>query len=303
MAPNLQRISLYCADLRGCNLQHADLTRADLRGASFKGANLCYATLDGADMRAARMMIVGADGSTMLDRSGDDQTGPASVPNGVDFSNCSLKNVSFGNAKLDNADFSGAVLEGVRFKAAQLANATFKGAVLLGTNVAELNLPPEAFEGCVLDVTPEALAKAGAIKAMLAGHEDWLGSDGTKGKPAMLDGEDLRPLESFPAGRGLAGLCARRVIAIGLDFSQARLLGAKFDEADLRTADFSGCDLRGVSFRGAKLAHACFDGARLGPLKLAQGGEILTDLTDATVSAEQMIGATLERTLPEMGLK
>ena len=301
---NLQRVSLYCADLRGCNLQRANLTRADLRGASFKGANLCHAILDGADMRAARMMIVDAKGSRMLDRNAD--SGPAgavSVPNGVDFSNCSMKNVSFGNARLDNADFSGAVLEGVKFKGAQLGNAKFTGAVLTGTDVEELNLPPEAFEGCVLDISAAALAKAGRIKAMIAAHEDWIVSNGEKGEPALLDGEDLRPLESFPAGRRLAGLCARRVIAIGVDFSETRLLAAKFDDADLRTADFSGCDLRGASLRGAKLAHARFDRARLGPLKLAQGGEILTDLTAASVTQDQLASAKLDRPLTEMGFK
>ena len=46
-------------------------------------------------------------------------------------------------------------------------------------------------------------------------------------------------------GRTLAGLSARNVTGIGLDFSGCQLQAAKFDGADLRDADFSNADLRG----------------------------------------------------------
>src|SRR5580692_137631 len=189
---NLQRASLYCADLRGANLQAANLMRADMRGASFRGANLSYAIVDGGDLRAARMMIVGPGGMSVMDRR-NGQDSNANIPDGVDFTNCSMKHVSFGNAKLDNANFTGAIMDGAKFKGAKLTNAQFKGAVLTGVDLKELNLPKEALEGCVLDVTPEALAKAEALKAMIISHELWISSEGAHGKTSSLDGEDLRP--------------------------------------------------------------------------------------------------------------
>ena len=297
---NLERANFYCADLRGCNLQATKLVRADLRGAGFKGASLSYAILDGADLRAARMMIVGANGAALIDPNNQDA--PMHVPDGVDFSNCSLKNASFGNAKLDNADFGGAILEGVKFNGAKLKNVSFRGAVLTGVDLTSFNLPPETLEGCVLDVTPEAHARIPQLKEMLASHEAWISTGIKDGKPASLDAEDLRPLGDFPAGRRLAGLSARKAIAIGVSLSDCALPAAKFAQADLRAVDFSGADLRGASFRGANLSHAVFARARIGALKLAGGGEICSDFADAVVDQNQLLDAVLDRTLPEMGI-
>ena len=298
----MERTNLFCADLRYCDLQAVNLTRADMRGASFKGANLSYAILDGADLRAARMMVMGAQGVTELRRDCDNEKNltPA-LSDAVDFSNCSMKNVSFGNAKLDNANFSGAILEGVKFKGAQLTNVQFKSAVLTGIDLGELKVPPEALEGCVLDVTEEALARVGQLQAKLASHEEWIASE--SGAPAVLDREDLRPLQGFTAGRRLAGLSACGVIAIGQDFTECRLPAAKFENADLRAANFSGCDLRGVSFRGANLAHARFTGARLGVIRLANLRTLRTVLAGANANADQFADASLECTLEELSLE
>jgi uncharacterized protein YjbI with pentapeptide repeats len=302
---NLQRASLYCADLRGCNLQAANLTRADMRGASFRGANLSYAILDSGDLRAARMMIVSAGGASVMDRrsGGDEKANTPQIPDGVDFTNCSMKHVSFGNAKLDNANFSGAIMDGAKFKGATLNNAQFKGAVLTGVDLKDLKVPKEALEGCILDITPEAQAKAEALKALLIGHEQWVASEGTTGKTAALDGEDLRPLQDFTAGRRLTGLSAKNVIALNINFSGCRLQAAKFDNADLRGANFSECDLRGASFKGANLSHATFAKARLGPLKLASGGELAIVMTGALASSHQFLNATVDCPLPDLGIQ
>ena len=302
---NLQRASLYCTDLRGCNLQAVNLTRADMRGASFRGADLSYAILDGGDLRAARMMIVSAKGASVMDRREGEKNAANSpaIPDGVDFSNCSMRFVSFGNAKLDNANFSGAILEGVKFKGAKLANAQFKGAVLTGVDLKELAVPADALKDCVLDVTPEAKVRAEELKAMIIAHEQWIATEGASGKPVVLDGEDLRPLQEFPVGRRLTGLCARDTVAINLNFSGCRLQAAKFDDADLRGADFTDCDLRGTSFRNANLSHATFTKARLGPLKLAGGGELALVMTGAIASSHQFTGATVDCPIPELGLE
>lgn len=301
---NLQRASLYCADLRGANLQAANLTRADMRGASFRGANLSYAIIDGGDLRAARMMIVGPGGMSVMDRrNGQEANSNSQIPDCVDFTNCSMKHVSFGNAKLDNANFTGAIMDGAKFKGAKLTNAQFKGAVLTGVDLKELNVPKEALEGCVLDVTPEAMAKAEDLKARIISHELWISSEGANGKTETLDGEDLRPLQDFAAGRRLTGLSMRNATALNLNFSDARLQAAKFDGADLRGANFSGCDLRGASFKNANLSHATFAKARLGPLKLASGGELAIVLTGALASSQQFINATVDCPLPELGIQ
>ncbi|HVU19910.1 MAG TPA: pentapeptide repeat-containing protein [Rhizomicrobium sp.] len=295
---NLERASLYCADLRECNLQGAKLTRADLRGASFRGAKLAYATLDNADLRAAMMMYVGDDGISVLDRAGAKSDGPHSV----DFSNCSMKGVSFGSAKLDGADFTGAVLHGANFKNAQLTNVTFKGAVLTGVNLKELAVPKEALAGCITDVMEEAMARFGELKAKLDSHHHWITGTGP-GEPANFDGEDLRPLQKLLVGRLLTGMSARGAICVGIDFSGSHLQATKFDGADLRDANFSNADMRGASLRSAKLAHAKFDKTNLGSLALTNGTMLAPDLTSAEATEEQFYAAVLEDKVTALGLK
>jgi len=303
---NLERASLYCADLRGCNLQAANLTRADLRGASLRGAVLSYAVLDGADMRSAMMMYVGPSGVSIVDHNnaagnGQDEDG-INTATGVDFSNCSLKHASFGSAKLDNVNFGGALLDGAKFKGARLKNAVFKGAVMTGVDLKELDVPARALEGCITDSTPEAMAKAPSLKAAIAAHQDWVGSAGKNGAPAMLEGQDLRPLKNDLKARVLAALSLRRANAIGVDFSGCQLQAAKFDGADLRDCDFSDADLRGASFKGAKLAHAHFHGANLGGLEMASGGALNPDFSDTDAIAEQFVGAKFTGALADLGL-
>ncbi|MGB8364780.1 MAG: pentapeptide repeat-containing protein [Rhizomicrobium sp.] len=299
---NLARASLYCADLRGCDLRNANLTGADMRGASFKDANLSFAVLDGADLRAGMMMYVASDGNASIMDRGDlskDATGPAGR---VDFSNCSMKSAQFGNAKLDNAKFDGALLDGASFRGARLRNASFRGAVLMGVNLNDLGVPPEALKDCVLDVSPQALAKSADLKAKLDAHHTWISSNGKQGASAVLDGEDLRPLQKEFSGRCLIGLSARNASAIGVSFAGCQLQGAKFDGADLRDADFSKADLSGASLKGTRLAHAKFEKARLHNLLLVSGALVRPDLTEAEATQEQFLGAISDEKLSVLGL-
>jgi len=283
---NLYRATLFCADLRGCDLRMAKLTRANLRGASFKGATLAYAVLDKADLRAGTMMIVGTKEISLIDRNRSGQN-----PTGVDFSNCSLKGASFGDATLDGANFSGAMLQGASFKNATLTNAVFKNAVLTGVHLAELHVPPEALAESIRDILPQAMAKCDDLKSKIEAHQQWIITQGKEGCPAVLDGEDLRPMHEFFTGRRLSGLSARHVVGIGLDFSESQLQAAKFEGADLRGANFSRADLRGASFKGAKLAHANFEGADLGALEMANGTKLLPDLAGAELMDQQLHNA------------
>jgi uncharacterized protein YjbI with pentapeptide repeats len=297
---NLYRATLYCADLRDCDLRFTKLVRADMRGASFRGARLGFSVLDNADLRSGMMMYVGADGGSVIGRNDTDanETGGSATgkPHGVDFSNCSMKGVSFGNAKLDGADFTGALLHGASFKNATITNSVFKGAVLTGVNLADLHVTAEALEGCVQDVTAQAAARFDELKLRLDAHQQWINTQGQEGAPAILDGEDLRPLHQLLVGRRMSGLSARGGVGIGIDFSGSQLQAAKFDRADLRGANFSKADLRGVSFKGAKLLHAVFDGADLSSLPLADGKTLSSDLAGAEITDEQLQRAVRDQT-------
>ena len=290
---NLHRAILYCADLRNCDLRMTKLIRADLRGASFKGARLGNAELDNADLRSGMMMYMGATDVSLAGHSADPDS--RGSENGVDFSNCSLKGASFGNAKLDGANFTGAMLQGATFRNANLTNVVFKNAVLTGVNLSELQVPREALEGCVKDVSPEAMAKAGDLKARIEAHQKWIATQGREGALAVLDGEDLRPLQKFLSGHRLPGLSARRVIAIGLDLSDSQLQAAKCEGADFRGANFAKADLRGVSFKNAQLTHAIFDGADIRSLEMAGGTKLSPDLAGAQVTEVQLQNAVCDK--------
>lgn len=294
---SLVRASLFCANLQGCNLRNATLAHADIRGASFKGADLSFAMLDSADLRSATMMVVGPAGISVIDH-----VHKGAAFGGVDFSNCSLRNASFGKAKLDGANFNGALLFGTSFRGAKLTDAKFTGAVLMGVNMLELNLSRDAFVDCVFDVAPQARARAELLQSKLELHQEWVASDGRHGAAAVLDGEDLRPLHDKFAGRSLVGLSARGATGIAVDFSGCQLQGAKFDGADLRGADFTDGDLSGASFHAAKLIHARFDRTRLGSVHLRNGEVLAPNLLGADASADQFATAILDETLATLGL-
>jgi uncharacterized protein YjbI with pentapeptide repeats len=252
-------------------------------------------------MRAAVMMFVKPGGGiSLLDRNKANQNDNHAV--GVDFSNCSMKNVSLGNAKLNGANFSGAILHGANFKGAQLPNVNLDGAVLTGVSMNDLAVPPAALKGCITDVSPAIAARADILKAAVEAHQQWIAADGAEGRAAVLDGEDLRPLQQFFAGHPLTALSARNVIAIGVSFAKCQLQAAHFDGADLRDADFTGADLRGVSFAGAKLSHARFDRANMAALQLANGNKLSPNLTSALATEEQFVHATIDGTLSSLGL-
>lgn len=270
---NLERASFYCADLSKVDASGANLHRADLRGCSLREANLAGALLDEADMREA--VLVRADverGFQLSGRSGAlTADGEGDRAFAVDFTNCSMKEAKLQNAKLKGAKFEGAMLNGANLSGANLDGATFHGAVLTGADLAHARIDPGALKNCVLDPSREAVARTGELVGRLAAGAKWIRTNGAEGHPAVLDGEDLRPLGGAFENGQLAAMSAKEACAIGVSFRGAQLQGAKFDGADLRDADFTGADLRGASFQDAKLWHALFNDADLRPLQLAQG--------------------------------
>jgi uncharacterized protein YjbI with pentapeptide repeats len=139
------------------------------------------------------------------------------------------------------------------------------------------------------------MAKIDDLKLRIEAHQQWISTQGGEGSPAVLDGEDLRPLQNLFLGRRLSGLSARHVIGIGLDFSDSQLQAAKFEGADLRGANFSKADLRGASFKGAKLAHANFEGADLRALEMANGAKLMVDLAGAEITDQQLRDAVRDK--------
>lgn len=286
---DLQRASLYCAMLLACDFRGAKLQRSDLRGATMTGSKFEGAVLDEADMRAAILCaadpllgfrrIAGSDFRDS-DRANLDDAEAYSV----DFTGCSLRGARMRNANLKYANFSGANLAGVDFTGARIEGIDLRGAVLTGVDVAALCLPTERLAGCVLDPTPEAVARREVLAGEIDNNEYWVRSNGRDGRPAKLDGADLRPLDELLAGRIMPGASARNVLAVGVRLAGSQLAGANFDGADLRGADLRGCDLRGVSFRGARLAHAQFRDAVMAPLPLAGGRSRTVNLEGAELA-------------------
>jgi uncharacterized protein YjbI with pentapeptide repeats len=236
------------------------------------------------------------EGMAIVDRNADG-------PQGVDFSNCSLKKASFSNAKLDGANFTGALLQGADFRGSKLKNASFKGAVLTGVNLKDLNIPPDDLKSCVTDPTQQTIKRFDEMRAKLDAHQQWIVSGGKEGMHCVLDGEDIRLLQKFVVGRPLTGLSAQNAVAIGLNFAGCQLQGAKFDGADLRDADFTGADLRGASFHGANISHARLGKADMRGLPLINGQMRATDFTGAIGREEQFATCQLGCEVSMLGLR
>ncbi len=290
---NLRQASAADASFFAADLSCADLTliraqRADFRGAVLSGARLNSAVLDGADMRRAVLatahdgfQLIRANGAAASLSGADLSEAEAGK---VDFSNSSLKGARLRGANLRGAVFADAVMTGADLAGAQLVGATFRGAVLTGIDVTKLGLPPESLAGCLLDPGPEAIAARDEMLDMLDLAERWAETNGREGRPANLDGRDLRVLDGRLSGRTLPALSARGAIAAGVSFQGSQLQGAVFESADLRDADFTDADLRGAAFRGARLAYADLDTANLAPLLLAGGGDKPVDFGAAELT-------------------
>lgn len=267
---NFERASFYCANLPGTDAQQADFRQADFRGANLRGANLSGANLDNADLRQALLARADtADGYRMLRQS--DSVEGLEQRFSVDLSNASMKGVKLRNAKLKWANLTGALLQGADLSGSDLSGVQFAGAVLTDVRLDRTIIDPGALDACVVDPSERALRLAPSLAGLVHENTRWVETNGRVGQPAILDNQDIRPLEPLFAGREMTALSARGACAVGVDFTGAQLQGACFDGADLRDADFTSADLRGASFNDALLWHARFDEADIRPLVLAGG--------------------------------
>ena len=152
---------------------------------------------------------------------------------------------------------------------ANLEGANLSGAVLTGVDTAGAKMTGANLAGCLRSLVSDPASTA-ALNQRVLDNEAWCQTGGKTGKPAMLDGEDLRLLTTSIKGRRLPALSAKGACLVGLDLSGAELQGANFEAADLRGADLRGADLRGARFAGANLTkadlrEAILTGLPLGP--------------------------------------
>lgn len=280
---NLSNANLYCCELLNIDGRFANFEYADMRGVTLNGSNLTRAKLDHADFRSGRLLKSGGERQAVVDRNGS--------ATGVDFSYCSLSGTTFEGADLNGANFTGAIISGTKFAGARMANVVLTNAIITDVNLSEMNVVPEALKGCVLPPPREAIAAVKQIIFQLNAHKTWVETDARLGTCAVLDGVDLRPLAAIIGKFKLTAICARGVIAAGVDFSCTELQGANFENADLRGANFEGADLRGVRLKGAQLHHAKFHGADFRPLPLKHGGILASDVS--ALSEEQRQEAIL----------
>jgi hypothetical protein len=106
--------------LAGANLQKASLYKADLRGADFQGANLQKASLQGADLREANFQK-----ANLYE---------------ADFYRASLQKANLQGADLQEADLRGADLREANFQKANLYEANLRRANLRRANLREASL-------------------------------------------------------------------------------------------------------------------------------------------------------------------
>jgi uncharacterized protein YjbI with pentapeptide repeats len=162
---------------------------------------------------------------------------------------------------------------------ADLAGTTFEGADL--TEV--LRAPPPLI---YVDDAP--------LHEVLEAHELYVTSEGRDGAVARIPMVDFRPLRRLRKRR-LAGLSAPGAIFFGMDLENVELQGANLADADLRGVNLRGADLRGARLVGAQLSRADLSGAKLGPLTIAQGRVLRTDLSRAVLRAADLTGADARR--------
>lgn len=307
----LARACLFGADLQGSSFVGASLIRADLRGARLKGANLSLANLTQADLRAGRIAISDEDtkfavlrhkvaagqldganvSGAVLDRSRLDDVSAAAA----DFSECSMRGAKLVGANLKNASLRGAMIDNVDVRGANLESADFSDAVVTRVDLTQARTMGAVMDRCLCDPSADATARGAVIFARLAAHREWVTTGGKSGEPAVLDGEDLRPMGSL-AGAFLTAVSARNACLAGMNLGRISLQGAQLDGADLRGVNLREADLRGANLSGANLGQADLRRAMLSSLPFKADREKITALEQANLRFADLREADLGET-------
>jgi len=236
------------ADLKDTNLRDLDLEGVCLRGAVLFGADLRGALLLRANLAAANL---GA---------------------------ANLREADLRRANLKGTDFSDAVLKG-----ADLRTAT--------------GLEKYQIDGAIIDYTtqlPDYLTEVKKIilpdelKSVLDEHQEWIKSDGKKGKRADLSGADLEGVdfhEFFPDG----------IILVKAILQGARLNGARLDDADLSDVNLSRASLNNARMERSNFHRADLSDAYIQHADLAEAELVETRLSRANLERANLTDTMLKR--------
>lgn len=262
------------ASLRGLRAQGASFS-----GTDFTASDLSGGLLDGANLRGARFHRAILKNTRFLkaDLSVADSFGPS------ELTECEVVSANFSEALLSNASFLGCRLSDVTFDNADLSNARFDFCDIGKLSVRQAHLHRTDFRRASFSIRDDELLshlqRQGAslprrpseveMNIALAGHAEWLRSEGRQGARASFREQSLARESAF-SNADLCGADFRGANLAGADFSGARLICADFRGAFLNEADFSSSDIRGAWFDGAFQFSLRHDGARD---RLARGFE------------------------------
>ena len=129
------------------------------------------------------------------------------------------------------------------------------------------------------------------LNKILYDHEEWLKTDGKKGKCANLHGVDLR--EADLRGANLRGADLHGSDLNWADLHGANLRGANLGGADLSTADLHGSDLNWADLHGSDLNWADLHGSDLRDADLRGANLRGANLGGANLSGANLSGAIM----------
>lgn len=212
-----------------CDFAQASVVKASLQKAVFRATTVLGYGKKETTLRHAKTNFDGAtlDGSSFAGARLIAATLHNVKANGVDFSNCDLRNSSFNGSTLDAVKFSGAKLQDANFATCPDAR----------------NLLPLYAQMLAKFIQPISEAQ---LKACLEAHLKWLATHGAEGMRLCLQGFDL-------SGQKLDGY----------DFSGTDFRGARLDRASMKNVKLVAADLRNASMIGTNFTASDLRGALL----------------------------------------
>lgn len=307
---NFKSAAFFSSDLRRANLKYCNLSRADMRGALFNGADLTNADLSDADLRegvVARRDKKG--GLTQITHVPMAASGCDTIFRGAtltstkmhgmiaisaDFTDAVMRETKLVRAHLKQAILAGADLSFSDLSGANLEGADLHGAIIAGANTAGMDVRGADLSGIVKEPEGEDAKLAQHIANLIDLHILWRKTMGKDGQAGVFDNYDLRAAKEL-SGQPLTAFRARNSTMCSLDFSGAELQGAVLTGSDMRNCDLKDCDMRGINLSKCNLQRSDFRNSDFSPLILADGREIICDLSCADLSYTDLSGLDLSR--------
>ncbi len=265
---NLTGADLFAADLEGADLSGANFYGANLRGACLNGANLTRANLTGADLRGGDVDQSGDYGSV---QRFDAQTG-------LYTTKTVMLDACLANAMLIDTQFQHCDMSGVDLESADLSGADLSGAILIGANIGDAaSLGAEGnrtcLDGAIFDYSAVVALQARGVSArttykdargvflkMMDQHQDWIQSNGRKGRRVAFDAVTLEGLTLD--GLNMSGVKLTRSNLRGCSLRGTDLSMADLSYTDLTAASLCQATISGTVFRRANLSNADLSGVR-----------------------------------------